>query len=73
MPGMESSGIDSVDLPSSAEAERAVLGAILVDNDLFYEALGLFAQDFHIEAHQLICRRMRAMREQGLAIDQNAG
>ena len=67
---MESSGIDNVNLPSSAEAERAVLGAILVDNDLFYEALGLFAQDFHIEAHQLIYRCMRAMREQGFVIDQ---
>jgi replicative DNA helicase len=28
---MESSGIDNVNLPSSVEAERAVLGAILVD------------------------------------------
>jgi replicative DNA helicase len=57
-------------LPHSLEAERAVLGAILLDNRLFDQAAELLAQsDFHSEAHSRIFLKMEALSSKSRAID----
>jgi replicative DNA helicase len=46
-------------LPSNTDAERFVLGAIMLDNELFPEAASaLSADDFLLESHRRIFRRM---------------
>ncbi|GAB4240240.1 MAG: replicative DNA helicase [Acidobacteriota bacterium] len=46
-------------LPHSIEAERAVLGAILLDNELYYQAVGILTEhDFHHPGHRTIFRKM---------------
>ena len=57
-------------LPHSVEAERTVLGGILIDNDGFHEAAEfLDERDFYREAHRKIFGRMVALMERGQAID----
>jgi replicative DNA helicase len=48
-------------LPSSPEAERMVLGAILVDSDKMSEATTLDPEDFSLENHKRVFKRMRGM------------
>lgn len=58
-------------LPHSLEAERAVLGAILVDNvglDVAHTA-GLVADQFYRDAHQRIYRALVALGERKSALD----
>ena len=46
-------------LPHSADAERAVLGAILLDNVLFDQAATILQiDDFHLQAHRIIFSSM---------------
>jgi len=57
-------------LPHSLEAERTVLGAILVDNDTFHNARELLAPgDFYREAHRKIFASMEALSGRGQAMD----
>ena len=57
-------------LPHSADAERAILGAIILDNNLVNQAIELLrADDFYIRAHQLIIRAMIALSERGSEIN----
>ena len=42
-------------LPHSSEAERAVLGAILLDNELFDQTSEILTKnDFYLESHRSI-------------------
>jgi replicative DNA helicase len=53
-------------LPASADAERAVLGAILLDNDAYPQAAEfLRAEDFSLDSHRRIYLRMMELAESG--------
>ena len=57
-------------LPHNLEAERSVLGAILVHNDAFNEAVQVIdARDFYRDAHHRIFDKMVALNERHQAID----
>jgi hypothetical protein len=57
-------------LPHSAESERAILGAIIVDNNLVNQAIKLLRpDDFYQRAHQLVFRAMIALSERGSEIN----
>ena len=57
-------------LPSSVDAERSVLGAILLDNRLCNQAMELLRpEDFYLEAHRKLYERMMVLSEQGRPID----
>lgn len=57
-------------LPHNLEAERSVLGAILVHNDAFNLAAQIVTdRDFFREAHRRIFDKMIALSERGDAID----
>ena len=58
------------DLPSNVDAEKAILGSILLDNTHLAEAeLALQASDFVLASHRVIWERMRAINGQGRQID----
>jgi len=57
-------------LPQSTDAERAVLGSILINNNAFYRVLGTIdTADFFKDAHRTIFAAMRTLAEQSREID----
>ena len=57
-------------LPHNLDAEKSVLGAILIHNDAFNHAAELIdSQDFFRDAHRRIFDKMVALSERGDAID----
>ncbi|MCU1230792.1 MAG: dnaC 2 [Acidobacteria bacterium] len=57
-------------LPQNPEAERAVLGAILFNNNAFYRVVGTIdTDDFFKDAHRTIFATMRALAEESREID----
>jgi len=57
-------------LPHSADAERAILGAVILDNNLVNQAIELMRpDDFYNRAHQLIFRAMIGLSERGSEIN----
>ena len=57
-------------LPQSPDAERAVLGSILINNNAFYRVIGLVdTEDFFKDGHRSIFATMRALAEQSREID----
>lgn len=57
-------------LPASIEAERSVLGAILLDNRLCNQAMEfLRTDDFYLDAHRRVYEKMVVLSEMGRAID----
>src|SRR5512141_1200484 len=57
-------------LPQSTDAERAVLGSILINNNAFYRVLGTIdTADFFRDAHRTIFATMRSLAEQSREID----
>jgi replicative DNA helicase len=57
-------------MPSNVEAERAILGAILLDNDAYNQAAEfLRAEDFSLDSHRRIYLRMMELAETGRAVD----
>ena len=57
-------------LPHNLEAERSILGAILIRNDAFNVAAELIdADDFFRDAHRRVFDRMVDLNERGQAID----
>jgi replicative DNA helicase len=57
-------------LPHNLEAEKSVLGAILIHNDAFNSAAEVIdSRDFFRDAHRRIFDRMVALSERGGAID----
>src|ERR1051326_2452335 len=58
-------------LPNSSESERAILGAIILDNALISQAIELLRpEDFYIPAHRRIFLAMISLFERGSKIDQ---
>src|SRR6476660_4995543 len=57
-------------LPHNLEAEKSVLGAILIHNDAFNHAAELIdSRDFFRDAHRRIFEKMIVLSERGDAID----
>jgi replicative DNA helicase len=57
-------------LPTNLDAERFVLGSILLDDALYIQAAGaLESEDFSLEKHRRIFRRMGDLHERGERID----
>jgi replicative DNA helicase len=57
-------------LPVNLDAERFVLGSILLEDNLYIEAAGsLEADDFSLEKHRRIFRRMGELQDRGERID----
>ncbi|HYP52401.1 MAG TPA: replicative DNA helicase [Pyrinomonadaceae bacterium] len=57
-------------LPHSAESERAILGAIILDNGLINQAIELLRpDDFYLRSHHFIFRSMVLMSERGAEIN----
>jgi replicative DNA helicase len=57
-------------LPTNVDAERFVLGSILLDDTLYVQAAGtLEAQDFSLEKHRRIFTRMGELQDRGERID----
>ena len=57
-------------MPASVEAERAILGAILLDNSSYPQAAEyLRADDFSLDSHRRIYLRMMELAETGRPVD----
>jgi len=57
-------------LPHSLDAERTVLGAILIENESFHHASEILKRDdFYRQAHQKIFARMESLSVRGQGID----
>jgi replicative DNA helicase len=57
-------------LPSNLDAERLVLGSIMLDDSLYIQAAGpLDADDFSLEKHRRIFARMGELHERGESVD----
>ena len=57
-------------LPTNVDAERFVLGSILLDDALYVQAAGtLEADDFSLEKHRRIFKRMGELQQHGEKID----
>jgi replicative DNA helicase len=57
-------------MPASIDAERSILGAILLDNFAYTQAASsLKPDDFSLESHRRIYQRMMDLQESGRAID----
>ena len=57
-------------VPVSLDAERSILGGILIDNSLYDQAAEhLTADDFSLDAHRRIYSRMRDLQESGRPVD----
>src|SRR5215470_16988487 len=57
-------------LPHNIDAEKSVLGAILVNNENYYRAMeSLKPEDFYLDSHRVIYRKMVDLIEKSKAID----
>jgi len=57
-------------LPHNIDAEKSVLGAILVNNENYYRVLeNLKPEDFYLDSHRVIYRKMVDLIEKSKAID----
>ncbi len=56
----------TINLPHSPEAERALLGSILVDNTNLDRVLSVLGEEhFYLEAHRIILREMQELYQKG--------
>ena len=57
-------------LPSNLEAERSILGAILLDNSVCNQAMELMRRDdFFLDSHRRLFDKMILLSERGSSID----
>ncbi|MBD0324803.1 MAG: replicative DNA helicase, partial [Pyrinomonadaceae bacterium] len=57
-------------LPNSADAERAILGAIILDNALISQAIELLKpEDFYVPSHRRVFLAMISLFERGSEIN----
>ena len=56
-------------LPANTEAERMILGVILLDNEAYQQARDLCASQFFLPSHQRIFAKMRDLLEAGRGVD----
>jgi replicative DNA helicase len=66
----DTAGVAERTLPHNLEAERSVLGAILIHNDAFNLAAEIISgADFYRDAHRRIFERMTSLSERNEAVD----
>jgi replicative DNA helicase len=57
-------------LPHNIDAEKSVLGSILVNNENYYRVIeSLRQEDFYLDGHRVIFRQMLGLMERSRAID----
>jgi len=58
-------------LPSNVEAERSILGAIMLDNSVCHQAIEFLGRggDFFLDSHRRIFDKMISLTERGSVID----
>ena len=56
-------------LPASVDAERSILGAIMLDNACFYQCADLAGRSFALDSHQRIFARIGEMMDANRAVD----
>jgi replicative DNA helicase len=56
-------------MPSSTDAEKSILGAILLDNGAFDQTVGLKPEHFYLDGHGRIFTGMEELRERSYPID----
>jgi replicative DNA helicase len=56
-------------LPASIDAERSILGAILLDNHAYYEADVITYNDFVLDSHQRLFAAIARLMDEGHAVD----
>jgi replicative DNA helicase len=57
-------------LPTNPEAETAILGAILLDNNCYNQAAASVSEeDFSLDSHRCIFRAMTELIERGSRVD----
>src|SRR6266700_5402324 len=57
-------------LPANLEAEKFILGSLLLDDGRFIEVAGqITTDDFILEKHRRIFKRMEELHERGVKID----
>src|SRR5881227_2611813 len=57
-------------MPASLDAERSILGAVLLDNDVYPQAAeSLKAEDFPLDSHRRIYMRMTDLNSTGRPVD----
>lgn len=61
--------LEQESLPVALECERAILGAILLDNRTIFQTATLTSEDFSLDSHRKIFWHMIEMAEGGLGID----
>jgi replicative DNA helicase len=67
---MSASNVTDKGLPVNVDAEKFVLGSILLDDTLYIQAAGtLEPDDFSLEKHRRIFKRMGELQERGEKID----
>src|SRR5215831_4922467 len=67
---MSAANVSEKGLPTNVDAERFVLGSILLDDSFYVQAAGtLEADDFSLEKHRRIFRRMGDLQDRGEKID----
>ena len=69
-PGDAGLGLLPVERPANVDAERAVLGSVLLKPDVCDDvALVVRPEDFHDEAHQVLFRHLLDLHDGGKRID----
>src|SRR5215472_3061764 len=67
---MSASNTTDKGLPTNVDAERFVLGSILLDDALYVQAAGtLDADDFSLQKHRTIFSRMGELQDRGERVD----
>src|SRR5688500_5644556 len=57
-------------LPHNVDAERSLLGAVLVNNENFHRVIELHrSEDLYLDSHRIILRHMIALVERSRVID----
>lgn len=54
---------------ASLDCERAILGAILLDNKAYFQAASISAEDFSLDSHRRIFRHITEMSNAAIGID----
>lgn len=58
-------------LPANVDCERAILGAVLLENSAYFQAAVLDPEAFSLDSHRRIFLRMSELAQRGEAIDFN--
>ena len=70
LPSEETAAPSAPSIPHSREAEEAVVGAVLINPEVYYDvAQFLQADDFYIHRHQWIWEAFTSLHEQRIPID----